>query len=365
MATEWYYAKDNEKSGPISEAELRQRASSGQLAPTDLVWTHGMLQWANASTVHGLFAAVSGPPPLPFRAPTLASTEAGASKPEVIHKDIELDEKLNMNISELDFSVRATNCLESEGIETVLDLVACTEGKLLKIRNFSESTLEHVRKRLSENGLKLGMLLQCDKEREEEPPSGVSAMTNFTKLLAGDRQRPLNEIVAIAETGAGAGAGKPEVNDKDMEPDEKLNMSLASLSLSVGVRYCLNRMGISTVRDLVGCTEEELLKIRNFGERPLEEVRLLLGEFGLRLKMLSPNDVEFQEPLKKSVAIREVTYEKCPTRCLNCGKRLSFWGEWLDDYKCVHCQNTARSSYQLDPSPWQEKVIREGEDSSP
>ncbi len=66
------------------------------------------------------------------------------------------------------------------------------------------------------------------------------------------------------------------------------------------------------------------------------------------------------------VALRKVTVERCPARCGNCGASLNSWGEWLDDYKCVYCQSgSGRRVYHLDPSPWQEKVIREGEDSSP
>ena len=37
--------------------------------------------------------------------------------------DVELERKLNMSLAELELSVRATNCLESEGITTVRDLV--------------------------------------------------------------------------------------------------------------------------------------------------------------------------------------------------------------------------------------------------
>src|SRR5262249_14710211 len=45
---------------------------------------------------------------------------AAAGGPEVDH---EMERKLNMSLAELELSVRATNCLESEGITTVRDLV--------------------------------------------------------------------------------------------------------------------------------------------------------------------------------------------------------------------------------------------------
>ena len=71
--------------------------------------------------------------------------------------DLELEEKLNQSLAELNLSVRATNCLESEGINTVRDLVSRGEEQLLQVRNFGETTLQEVRERLVDIGLRLGM----------------------------------------------------------------------------------------------------------------------------------------------------------------------------------------------------------------
>jgi DNA-directed RNA polymerase subunit alpha len=71
--------------------------------------------------------------------------------------DMELEEKLSQSLAELNLSVRATNCLESEGINTVRDLVSRNEDQLLQVRNFGETTLQEVRERLSAIGLRLGM----------------------------------------------------------------------------------------------------------------------------------------------------------------------------------------------------------------
>ena len=62
-----------------------------------------------------------------------------------------------MSLAELELSVRATNCLESEGITTVRDLVIRTEDELLEVRNFGETTLKEVKAKLHELGLDLGM----------------------------------------------------------------------------------------------------------------------------------------------------------------------------------------------------------------
>ncbi|WLD10818.1 DNA-directed RNA polymerase subunit alpha [Planctellipticum variicoloris] len=80
--------------------------------------------------------------------------------------DLELEEKLGQSLAELNLSVRATNCLESEGINSVRDLVARTEDQLLQVRNFGETTLQEVRERLTLIGLRLGMKLQPSMQRD-------------------------------------------------------------------------------------------------------------------------------------------------------------------------------------------------------
>lgn len=67
--------------------------------------------------------------------------------------------KLNLPLSELKLSVRASNCLESENIHTLRDLVVCSEERLLEVRNFGETTLNEVKEKLAELGLRLGMRL--------------------------------------------------------------------------------------------------------------------------------------------------------------------------------------------------------------
>jgi len=65
----------------------------------------------------------------------------------------EAQRKLAMPISSLDLSVRASNCLESEGIQTVGDLVGRTEDDLLKLKNFGRTTFKEVEKKLHSLGL--------------------------------------------------------------------------------------------------------------------------------------------------------------------------------------------------------------------
>ena len=88
--------------------------------------------------------------------------EAAATGDAVDH---EMERKLNMSLAELELSVRATNCLESEGITTVRDLVIRTDEELLEVRNFGETTLREVKMKLAERGLQLGMKLPASLRR--------------------------------------------------------------------------------------------------------------------------------------------------------------------------------------------------------
>jgi DNA-directed RNA polymerase subunit alpha len=83
--------------------------------------------------------------------------EIGGTAREAV--DTDLERKLNMSLAELELSVRATNCLETEGITTVRELVSRSEDELLEVRNFGETTLREVKGKLQERGLHLGMKL--------------------------------------------------------------------------------------------------------------------------------------------------------------------------------------------------------------
>ena len=80
-----------------------------------------------------------------------------AEEVEPSEADDALADKLNMEISQIQLSVRANNCLESEDIVTLGQLVMLSESELLKVRNFGKTSLKEVKTKLTENGLSLGM----------------------------------------------------------------------------------------------------------------------------------------------------------------------------------------------------------------
>jgi DNA-directed RNA polymerase subunit alpha len=62
---------------------------------------------------------------------------------------------LEMNIDELELSVRSYNCLKRAGINTVEELTNKTEEDMMKVRNLGRKSLEEVLAKLKELGLAL------------------------------------------------------------------------------------------------------------------------------------------------------------------------------------------------------------------
>lgn len=90
MAGEWYYAKGNQRVGPVTGEELKGLVRSGEVSRTDMVWKQGMAKWMQAGQVRGLFEdgpplAVTGsvPPPLPASPEVVPVAARPAPTPEL------------------------------------------------------------------------------------------------------------------------------------------------------------------------------------------------------------------------------------------------------------------------------------------
>ncbi len=73
------------------------------------------------------------------------------------------------------------------------------------------------------------------------------------------------------------------VEKDDTEREEVLEKTIEDLELSVRSFNCLKRAGINTVGDLIGKSEEEMLKVRNLGKKSFDEVRAKLQSLGFDL----------------------------------------------------------------------------------
>lgn len=148
---------------------------------------------------------------------------------------------LKIPVTDFELSVRSRNCLNKMNIKTLGDLIQMTEAELLAHKNFGETSLMEVKQMLAQKGLRLG-------QGKIEGSSGMLAPTR----------------VEVSE--------------------EILNAHIDQLDLSVRSRKCMERLGITSIGQLVQKTEAELLSAKNFGQTSLSEIKMRLEERGLGLK---------------------------------------------------------------------------------
>ncbi len=76
---------------------------------------------------------------------------------EMTKEEVALYEKLRLPISELELSVRSSNCLREASIKTISELVRKTEDEMLGFKNFGKKSLTEIKELLAGMGLGLGM----------------------------------------------------------------------------------------------------------------------------------------------------------------------------------------------------------------
>jgi len=67
-------------------------------------------------------------------------------------------------------------------------------------------------------------------------------------------------------------------------PTSEWDIPVETLNLSVRSFNCLKRAGISKVSELLDMTEDEIIKMRNFGKKSLDEIKAVLEDRGLSLR---------------------------------------------------------------------------------
>jgi DNA-directed RNA polymerase subunit alpha len=90
--------------------------------------------------------------------------------------DLARQRLLETRIDDMDFSVRTGNCLRKDGVSTVGELIERSESDLMQIRNFGRKSLNEVKAKLAEMGLRLAGSEDDDfalEEGEEEEPEDL------------------------------------------------------------------------------------------------------------------------------------------------------------------------------------------------
>ncbi|MCK9602891.1 MAG: DNA-directed RNA polymerase subunit alpha [Candidatus Omnitrophica bacterium] len=84
-------------------------------------------------------------------------------EPEMTKEEVVLYEKLRLPISELELSVRSSNCLREANIKTIAELVKKGEEEMLSFKNFGKKSLNEIKELLLSMGLTLGMQIDPKK----------------------------------------------------------------------------------------------------------------------------------------------------------------------------------------------------------
>jgi len=127
----------------------------------------------------------------------------------------------------------------------------------------------------------------------------VGQMTNFDRLsiniktngsvkpedVLSQASKIINDYMALLiDLSDKESKGKPIFEEIEEEDKKQEYPSIEELELSVRAYNCLKREGIDSVEKLLEYSEDELLDIRNFGQKSIQEVKDKIKELGLSFK---------------------------------------------------------------------------------
>lgn len=131
---------------------------------------------------------------------------------------------------------------------------------------------------------RLGRMTDYEKLTLEVWTNGTVTPEESVSLASTLLKDHLAIFIAAEESLRGEGSS----SGQDLsELDAVLSKSLEEFDLSVRTANCLKNASIQTVRDLVSKSENEILEIKNFGKKSLEELQELLSRLGLSFGMSS------------------------------------------------------------------------------
>ena len=139
-----------------------------------------------------------------------------------------------------------------------------------------------VRASYSVEATRVGQNIDYDKLILEVETNGTISCKDIVSLSAkilDDHARLFVDLsAAMGEIGSTI---KPAEENKQQKV---LDMAIEELDLSVRSYNCLKRANINTVDDLTKKSVDDMLKVRNLGQKSLEEVIKKLADLGLQLR---------------------------------------------------------------------------------
>lgn len=79
----WFYARGEERFGPVTSQKLKSLAAAGKLQPADLIWKEDMHDWSPASQLRGLFPSEPAPTDTPPPADAEDISGSGVHAPPI------------------------------------------------------------------------------------------------------------------------------------------------------------------------------------------------------------------------------------------------------------------------------------------
>ena len=133
---------------------------------------------------------------------------------------------------------------------------------------------------------RVGQRTDYDKLVLEVETDGSLAPTEAVCRAANIINQYMGAFLALASTGEEEEGEAPSIfAPEGQESNAELDKQIEDLDLSVRSYNCLKRAGIHSVRQLVEFSENDLLNIRNFGAKSIEEVKDKLISMDLNLKL--------------------------------------------------------------------------------
>lgn len=128
---------------------------------------------------------------------------------------------------------------------------------------------------------RVGQVTDYDRLTLDVRTNGVLDATEAVGMAAmelNEHLKPFIDLSSVAESAAIL----TEKEDKD--ENMKLEMGIEELELSLRSYNCLKRAGIHTVQELCSKTRGDMMKIRNMGQKSMEEVLGKMNALGLHLR---------------------------------------------------------------------------------
>lgn len=132
----------------------------------------------------------------------------------------------------------------------------------------------------------------------------VSIIRGQLEFFISEKEITFGAVSSLDAEGSGALATpQDEIISKDGVPVGLFLKSIDDLELSVREHNCLISAGVDTVLDLVNLTEDDTLKVKNFGRKSLKEVKEVLSAFNLKFGM-NIKEADLKKAVKEKGAVK-------------------------------------------------------------